>query len=105
MQPELCGSSKCPAGQYCVAGTTCTPGCTSDDDCGQNQSCGDVDAVTHVGACKDLPVKDCDGFLKKCAACAGGDRCTQQVCDALSADCVNCVANASCDDSGACPCD
>jgi hypothetical protein len=103
--PGLCGTSQCPAGQYCVAGTTCTPGCTTDADCAQNEDCEDIDDVIHVGTCKDLPVKDCAGFIKKCSACAGGTLCTQQSCDALSAECVNCVAKANCDDSGTCPCD
>jgi len=101
----LCGTAKCPAGQYCVDQVACTPGCTSNDDCGADQVCGSIDDVTHVGTCEDVPMKDCAGYLKKCEACSGGELCTQQVCDALTLECVNCIASASCDGSDACACD
>jgi hypothetical protein len=102
---ELCGTDKCPAGQYCVNGVTCTPGCTSDDDCASNQVCGSIDDVSHVGTCEKVATKDCPGYLTKCDACGGGDLCTQKVCDAYSLECVNCIAASNCNDSGDCPCD
>ena len=102
---DLCGTASCPPGQFCVNGVACTPGCLTDGDCAEGQDCEDIDDVTHIGTCRDRPVKDCPGYLTKCEACGGGELCTQQVCDGLSDDCVNCVAEASCNDSGDCPCD
>lgn len=101
---ELCGAAKCPAGQYCVNGVSCTPGCTSNNDCASNQTCANIDDVTHVGTCQNVATKDCAGYLTKCQACNGGELCTQQVCDAYSLECVNCIAASNCDDSGDCPC-
>lgn len=101
---ELCGTAKCPAGQYCVNGVACTPGCTSNNDCASNQVCGSIDDVTHVGTCENVATKDCAGYLTKCQACQGGELCTQQVCDAYSLECVNCIAASNCDDSAECPC-
>jgi hypothetical protein len=100
----ICGDSKCPAGQYCVAGVSCMPGCTADENCADDQRCGNIDDVSHVGTCEDIPMKDCPGYLEKCDACGGGELCTQQVCDAFSLDCINCVAESSCSESGECPC-
>jgi hypothetical protein len=79
-------------------------GCTSDQNCASNQSCENVDSLSHVGTCQNHATKDCAAFFTKCNACGGGAMCTQQVCDALSAECVSCVASVNCDDSGSCPC-
>jgi len=101
-----CGDTTCPAGQYCVNDITCNPGCTSNANCQDGSTCQDND-VTGVGTCSEVerPVeKNCEGFIQKCEACDFGDQCSQQTCDGLSTECVNCLADINCqDDVSVCP--
>lgn len=88
----------CIAGQYCEDEifSKCSDGCLSDTNCTSAQMC--VKTGTNVGSCQAKPAgKDCAAYIAKCNACGGTPQeCSQQACDALSADCVACIVDSNC---------
>lgn len=98
------GSAKqCIAGQYCQDETLsiCANGCLSDTNCTSDQLCS-KEASQNIGSCQAKPAgKDCAAFILKCKTCQPNatDAQCQQLCDAVSTACVDCVKDANCTDN------
>lgn len=114
---SACGPEICEGGSYCLGAGICDPGCQITAECPTNELCDMSTAgQTGIGLCKspgpdhEVPCGDTGGSCDdRCAAkassCGAPADVSSQGCDYIcssaSADQVDCLEEASCDDLSA----